>query len=81
MIAMSPMGDPLQFSPDRKFAVHSEGWRWDINYKGFEYEAVYVVRLADQKSVNVYGPYKLTNEGEPKPLTWAYVKDPPKPGK
>jgi hypothetical protein len=71
----------IHYSPDGKYAVLSEGWHWDINYKGFTQGAVYVVRLADQKSVNVYGPYALTKEGQPKPLTWAYIKDAPKPGK
>jgi Tol biopolymer transport system component len=73
----------LRYTPDGKYAVYESGYRWDINIKGFEYGEVDVARLADKKSVAVYGPYKLNAEtrGNALPLTWAYVKEGMKPGK
>jgi hypothetical protein len=69
----------LRYTPDGRYGVYERGYRWDINIKGYLYGEVAVARLADKKSVTVYGPYKFNRweRGNNPPLTWAKVKDLP----
>jgi Tol biopolymer transport system component len=71
----------LRYTPDGRYAVYERGYRWDVNIKGYLYGEVAVARLADKKSVTVYGPYKFNTwtRGNNPPLTWATVNvRPPK---